>query len=1458
MNKSKIINIGIIIVILLSAMFLNLDKVSAETSEIKINRTWMSGYFHARKNSSSYSRYGQLASWKTANDGSQAYCIAPGEDFVTSATYTAYSYDDSSDILSAINNTQAKAEYKLTQEQLDLISLYAYYGYGYQTHNTNQYLVATQMLIWRVVDPNQVFTNSNCTVNDCKAISDSAAGVADEIATIQALVDNHYVMPSFNGDSKNANVGELITYSDEFGVLSQYRVSSCTNCNAIISGNTLKVTINNKGNYAVNLEKLSNNYSTKLMFATNSKSQNQVISGNIDPLRVRISGTGTGGSITISKTDSESGSKLSNAKFGVYNSSDSLVCSITTDSNGAGGCSNLELGNYYLKEITAPSGYVIDNTKHNFSITLTNPNITLILNNNRVKGSVTISKSDSENGSKLSNAKFEVYNSSNKLVCSITTNANGAGGCTNLELGSYTLKEVKAPTGYKLNSKVHSFTISTTNVNITLNLTNERIKGNVNIIKSDIEDASKLSNAKFEVYNSSSNLICTIITNTNGAGSCSNLELGNYTLKEIEAPTGYILDSKVHNFTISENDTNIKIELTNEKIKGKVSVEKSDSKTSQKLSNAKFGVYDVNNKLICSFVTNSEGKGECTELLIGKYYLQEIETPVGYVINNKKYDFSINANSTDIKINVVNEKIKGSVEVYKLDNKNGKYTPQGDGTLEGAVFGIYTYDDNNALIATITTDSNGYARYDKLEYGRYYVKELEAPKGYKLARANHVFSIETNNEVKFVGIINTINSYKFSLLKTMSDGTSGVIETEADAEFDIYLKSKNKLVEKIITDSYGKASVTLPYGIYSVCQTKGNGYTLLADCFDVDLTKGDVEKVVNNEYIKAKLKVIKVDQNGDNISLSNIKFKIKNLNTNEYVCQILDKKTCEFKTNSEGILITPLPLLAGEYQLEEIDQSINGYLWNEQSLKFTIDENTNIIYDSELGAILEVKFSNQEVFGSIIIKKIGEIAKVENYNIIFNESNLENVKFEIYDESKKLVTSIVTNNNGIAAINNLKLGKYYIKEVEINNNYILDKNLYEIDLTYIDQYTPVVEKTITIKNYLKKGILEFTKKDLANGIVLPNVGFDIFNEYNELIFKGLTNKNGKIIINNLPIGKYYILETIPATGYVLNQEKVYFEIKNDSEIIKLELSNELIKNKIKLIKTDENNNTLRDIKFGLYNTKDELIGEYTTNEEGIIEFEATYGNYYLKEIATNEGYVLNNTKLEFNIEEDGKVIELQMSNEKIRGIVKLQKLGEEEVLSNVVFELYNNKDELIGEYTTNEEGIIEVELEYGKYYFIEKSTNEDYILNNTKLEFNIEEDDKVIELQMSNEKIRGIVKLQKLGEEEVLSNVVFELYNNKDELIGEYTTNEEGIIEVELEYGKYYFIEKSTNENYILNDGKIEFSILNDNDIINLEVKNYKIPKTYKIDTTIIAGSILGVLGAILTAYETYKIKRKK
>lgn len=515
-----------------------------------------------------------------------------------------------------------------------------------------------------------------------------------------------------------------------------------------------------------------------------------------------------------------------------------------------------------------------------------------------------------------------------------------------------------------------------------------------------------------------------------------------------------------------------------------------------------------------------------------------------------------------VKLNVKG----GRVEIIKTDSDTGTTTPSGQASLVGAKFGVYDVNDN--LITTLTTDSNSYAISDYLpSLNVFYIKELEAPKGYVLNTEKYYFKLDKDNLLASINISNKVIERKYEITKVVASNKTQIMTPEVNVEFGIY-DYNNNLIKTLKTDSDGKIYFTLPFGDYILRQlSTPSGFEKIDDYkFSITESGPTINKVFSNAEITSRVKIIKIDDSGNRIAIAGIKFKIKELSTGKYVCQKVaypnSKTYCEFETDDTGMLITPYPLNSGDYELEEVDQKINGYLWNSEPLRFSINEKSNIISSDDFDKILELRFTNKEVKGAIEIKKTGEKLVIENGKYTYETIPLPNVVFDVYDENNNLVGTITTDENGYARLDNLKLQKYTLKEVSSSLSHLIDNNVYEFELVYKDQYTPIITKTFTLKNYLPKGTLEFTKTDYSTDKALPNTVIEIYTEEDVLMGTYTTDDKGMVIIKDLPLSnckRYYILEKQTSdSSYLLNEEKMYFEIRENGEVVKATMTNEKV------------------------------------------------------------------------------------------------------------------------------------------------------------------------------------------------------------------------------------------------------------------------------------------------------------
>lgn len=297
------------------------------------------------------------------------------------------------------------------------------------------------------------------------------------------------------------------------------------------------------------------------------------------------------------------------------------------------------------------------------------------------------------------------------------------------------------------------------------------------------------------------------------------------------------------------------------------------------------------------------------------------------------------------------------------------------------------------------------------------------------------------------------------------------------------------------------------------------------------LSAGYIEPVscmINIEVIGYTLKIIKVDAlTGDALKMDGIKFNIYDANTNEFIMEVM--------TDDNGEIIID-NLSKGSYKIKEIDnQEIPGYEINEKEIYFEITGEEEII---------TVEFPNNPVLGALKVLKVNE-----------DGNSLAGVTFGLYQSDGALVDIVVTDESGIALFENLQAGTYQLKELATIDGYLLDETVHEIELKLENNKLETV--TIKLVNYQPKGSLEIIKVDTNNN-PLPETEFVLYDSNRKEIKKAKTNSEGKIIVDNLSLGKYYLEEITPADGYQLLDDIIEFEINNNKEVITITVTNEKI------------------------------------------------------------------------------------------------------------------------------------------------------------------------------------------------------------------------------------------------------------------------------------------------------------
>ncbi|MEY6552143.1 SpaA isopeptide-forming pilin-related protein [Bacillus cereus] len=454
------------------------------------------------------------------------------------------------------------------------------------------------------------------------------------------------------------------------------------------------------------------------------------------------------GHLQIKKVDeNDKNIVLKDAKFDVIDKDNNVVATVTTNEKGIAEVKDLPLGDYFVKEINAPEGYIKVDTP--VKVTIDNTNVIELVMKNTKKvenGQFKLLKKDSESGQLLPGAKFDVIDKDGKVVETIVTDDKGEALSKQLPVGSYTLKEVEAPKGYELSSSSVSVDVKANKV-VTVDVVNkkipEKVTGQFEIVKVDAEDKTKvLSDAEFEVYKDSKK-VDTLRTDKTGKVISQKLEPGTYTLKETKAPQGYKLLKEEIEVVVEVNKV-VEVQIENAKELGSLQVIKKDAESGKVLEGAEFKLKNEAGQVVGEAKTTSkDGVVKFESLVPGKYTLEETKAPEGYRALEVTVEVNVVANEV-VKQEVMNEKVKeeitGQLEITKVDANNTNKI------LAGAVFEIWK---DETKIDTLTTNKSGKAISQKLEPGDYILKEIQAPEGYTLSDKEMKFTI-SNEKIEFV------------------------------------------------------------------------------------------------------------------------------------------------------------------------------------------------------------------------------------------------------------------------------------------------------------------------------------------------------------------------------------------------------------------------------------------------------------------------------------------------------------------------------------------------------------------------------------------------------------------------------------------------------------------------------------------------------------------------------------
>lgn len=750
-------------------------------------------------------------------------------------------------------------------------------------------------------------------------------------------------------------------------------------------------------------------------------------------------------------------------------------------------------------------------------------------------------------------------------------------------------------------------------------------------------------------------------------------------------------------------------------------------------------------------------------------YFKETKAPKGFLINDEVR--SITLDSEDSYTETISDMPGNDPITLLLKKQTADGHGSGDTRLEGAEYTVKYYDilsDIDLAIAGneakytwifrtnergyifladnyLVTGSDGLVKdisgMYTLPLGTITLQETKAPEGYLLNDTVYVAQTvldSGNNTVRTTNLPTDDNAaqetpYEGTISIQKFLGGSTVKTSEPDAEFEIYLTSAGSYDaapeesrQTITTDANGYAiTKRLPYGTYTVHQTKGNNKYYFVDDMEITISENNANyhKILEDSPIEFYIKMVKKDADtGNTVNVAGTTFELYDDNGSKISFNIMTSSGMQtidsFTTDENGCVYTAEKLLKGNYTLVET-KAPDGYVLDSTPVQFTVSEDTYTA-DGEAEFIL-VEKSDKAVTGQLTVTKVGEVldeykgglyVNPDEKGFTYREGSLSGAKFEVYaaediytaDNQKdtagnrnkhyskgELVTTLVTGTDGKATATNLPLGKYKVVEVEAPDGFVLNPDEQVVTLVYVDDKTPVVNEALTFSNDRQKVELSVSKLDSETRKPVAGAEFglyaakDIVNADGKVIVskdtlleKSVSDSNGLIqFVKDYPLGSYYAKEIKAPAGYASNDEVIDFTAAYQGQNVKsVKLSAEFLNSPthFEFTKTDiTNGSELTGATLTVLDKNGNVVDTWTSDarEAHVIKRLVVGETYTLREEYAPYGY-LKATDIQFTVKDTGEVQHVNMKDEVARGSIVVTKDGEIVSDATIRKEYWNN------------------------------------------------------------------------------------------------------------------------------------------------------------------------------------------
>lgn len=938
----------------------------------------------------------------------------------------------------------------------------------------------------------------------------------------------------------------------------------------------------------------------------------------------------------------------------------------------------LPVGSYILRENNAPANYVsLEDIRFRVRADLYDKALELTVENLPHEKGIAVLK-ESPDGTRLKGAVFTLYKADNTEVEKVTTNKAGVALFTGLNPGSYYIKETAAPEGYKPLDKRFDFIIDA-NGDLrgdgfsgeglyTLIVKNSPLEYGFKVKKVSTNDEKLvLPGAEFRILGGG--LDRTYTTGADGLTEQITLPIGEYTLTEMKAPEGYVINGAGRHISVKADGIYLDggklgegaaITIRNAPVNFKLRLVKVDADTNQPLANVAFilkGKYGGTHSLI----TGSNGITDTISLAPGEYTLSEVAAAEGYAIPLNGWGFTVTegtvqqvTNTSEVTewsfkrglltLTLKNSRIYGGLTIEKTDGKDGSALAGAEFTVAGSDGTPLTFIKNNGRYeaatgegasSTIATDANGKAYITGLKFGNYAVTETKAPEGYVLKGDRHSIAISRQQTEVTLRLKNDKAMYKVTAIKHDA-GENGKLLV--GAEFTLY-SAEGAVVAKAVTGYDGTAVFEVPEGKYKLIETRAPaGYQLSGD-FVREITVnamqdsvGEFKYTFNNEKTSYSIEIHKHDSEDKQKKLAGAEFAVTDSRG--------FTKTVTTDTSGKAS-ITELPY--DDYTIREI-KAPKGYALSDKEYSV---KKTELVH----GSPVVIEAANKHILGSVTIKKVDH----EN-----PEKLLEGAKFNVTDENGSLLkwkaegdvytldergSSVIT--AGRVTLKDLPEGTYTLTEIDAPSGYAILDGSRTFTITEANMTAPL---EIKVENLLRRTAVGFIKVDKNNKeLRLAGAEFTLYRmngeKQGEAVATGVTNSNGLVTFTELTMGSYRAKETKAPKGYKLWNAPIDFtvdeygkvsvgstELKPEGLVYTAMITNTAEEKEITLKKVSDTGEALTGATFRLSGEKSYIL---TTGSDGTAKISLPYGDYILEEVIAPDGYVLSSEKQALNLSDSG-------------------------------------------------------------------------------------------------------------------------------------------------------------------------------------------------------------------------------